>query len=72
MALTSQDKELIKLQAREIAFEVSKEVLAAHIKMCPHGKALLVSKWLLVGILAGTSLIGGGGVFAIAKLLTGI
>jgi len=72
MPLSENDKEWVKLIAREIAFAVNKAVIIEHIKSCPHGKALLMSKWFLIGICLGPGIIGGSAGFAIAKLLAGM
>jgi len=74
MALTEADKDWIKLLARDVAFEVNKEVIATHIESCPHGQKMLVGKWLIVGIFIGCAVasgLGAGGVLAIARLLAG-
>ncbi len=75
MALTKEDKDWIKLLARDVAFKVNKEVLVTHIASCPHGQKMVVGKWLIVGIFVGCAVasgLGAGGVIALARLLAGI
>jgi hypothetical protein len=54
MALSEQDRDWIKLVAKEVAAEVGKELIRDHIASCPHGKRLLVV----------LSIAAGAGVFA--------
>ena len=42
-------------EIREVARLIVKEVLIEHIASCPHGKSLLASKWMMVGLCFGTS-----------------
>ena len=49
-----------KAECKEIAREIVKEVLKEHIASCPHGKALLVSKWVLITIAIAGPLAGSG------------
>ena len=67
MTLTEGDK----AECKEIAREIIKEVLLVHVECCPHGKTLLTSKWLLVGVLIGSGFSGGTLALAIMKLITG-
>ena len=67
MALTEGDK----AECKEIAREIVKEVLVEHIDSCPHGKALLKNRMLLIGACIGSGVGGGSAVFALAKLLMG-
>jgi len=69
MTMTEEDKEWVKLVARELAFAVNKEVIVEHIKSCPHGQALLGSKWFLVGVCIGCSIAGSGISLALAKII---
>lgn len=71
MPLTQQEKDWIKLKARDTAFEVTKEVLIEHIKGCPHGLAIMKAKWLLIGVTLGPTIAGTGLGFALAKLFGG-
>ncbi len=71
MGLTREEKDWIKLKARDTAFEVTKEVLAEHIKSCPHGMAILKAKWLLIGVTLGPTIAGTGLGFVLAKLFGG-
>ena len=72
MSLSEQDKEWVKLVARELAFAVNKEVIAEHIKNCPHGQSILMSKWFLVGVCIGCSIAGSGISLALARLIFSI
>lgn len=67
MALTDGDK----AECKEIAREIIQEVLEIHIESCPHGKTILASKMLLVGMCVGSGLASGGVVFALARMVTG-
>jgi len=67
MALTEGDKAV----CRQIAREIVQEVLKEHILSCPHGRALLASRMLLVGISLGSGLAGGSTVWALINLVRG-
>lgn len=69
MMLSKDDREWVKLISREVAFKVNKEVLAEHIKTCPHGKSILITKCLLVGVCIGSGLISSGVAIAVARLI---
>ncbi len=60
MALTTADKEWIKLVTEKVSYEVNKSVLATHIKNCPHGINLKIRKAFVVGICIGAGLAAGG------------
>ena len=68
MALTEQDRDYIREVAINSATEVCKQViedmLKWHTEACPHGKSILASKWVLLGVCIGSG-IGGGGVVAV-------
>lgn len=64
MALTAEEKSYIHESAREVAGEIIKEVLEAHINSCPHGQAVSKAKWTLIGLCLGASAAGGGGLVA--------
>ena len=49
MAMTQQDK----IECKEIAREIIKEVILEHVSTCPHHQAFLVSKARLVGLITG-------------------
>lgn len=66
--LNAQDKDWIRLTARELAFQAIKETLSIHIQSCPHGMAMIKAKWLIIGVSIGPMLVGGGAGFALAKL----
>ena len=67
MSLTDGDK----AECKEIAREIIKEVVKEHIASCPHGRTILASKMLLVGICVGSGLASGGVVFALVRLVSG-
>lgn len=50
MALSEGERDTCK----EIARTIVKEVLEIHVDVCPHGKDLLKSKMLLIGIFIGS------------------
>ncbi len=66
MSLTEQDK----IQCAAIAGEVIKEVIQYHIQSCPHGKSLMVSRAMVVGMMVGCGLAGGGVGALLFKLFT--
>jgi hypothetical protein len=56
-----------KREIREIAREMIKEVLVAHIVSCPHGMLLVKSKAWFVGVCIGIGIgagVGTGGLIA--------
>ncbi len=67
MALTEGDKAI----CAEVAREIIEKVLAEHITSCPHGRALVKSKMLLIGLCLGSGVGSGSLVFALAQLLGG-
>ena len=69
MALSRDDKEWVKLTAEKLVYAVTEGVIKEHIKSCPHGRSLLVSKTLLVGIVIGVSLCSGSVGFTLARFL---
>lgn len=75
MALTEQDREYIREVAVNSATEVSKQiiedVLKWHIDACPHGKSILASKWVMIGVCAGSGVSGGGLVAVLIKIFSG-
>jgi len=58
-------------ECKEIARVIIKEVLIEHINSCPHGKTILASKMLLVGMCIGSGLTSGSLVFALIKFISG-
>jgi len=74
MALSPQDREWVQLTARELTFQVTKEVLEEHIKTCPFGKNQYGLKKMIIGVVIGGSIFGGfsGVGFAIIKRLLGL
>jgi hypothetical protein len=61
MALSEQDKDWVKLVAKELAFEVNKEVMATHVTDCPVGKKVTGMRNIMLGIGIGLGLTIGGG-----------
>ena len=66
--LSKDDKEWVRLIAKDLCFAVTKEVLKEHVKSCPYGKSLL----FMIGVCIGSGLAGGAGGFFLAKTLVGI
>jgi len=56
MALTEGDKAI----CAQIAGEVITKVLEGHVKTCPYGIQIKVSKAYLIGVCIGSGLAGGG------------
>jgi ribonuclease PH len=68
MPLTEQDK----IEIREIARLLVKEVLKEHIDACPHGRAIIQFRYMVAGLLVGTtvaSFAGSSVAITLAKLL---
>jgi len=59
-----------KAECKEIAREIIKEVLLEHVISCPHGRTILASKMLLIGMCVGSGLASGGIVVALARLIS--
>lgn len=64
MVLTTEEKAYIHESAREVAGEIIKDVIIAHVSSCPHGKLLVKAKWTIIGLCVGASFAGGGGLVA--------
>ena len=60
-----------KAECKEIAREIIQAVLEQHIASCPHGKTLLVSKWVLITIAIAGPLAGSGLGALVVKILLG-
>ena len=60
-----------KAQCMEIAREIVEHTLTGHIDSCPHGKTIMASKMLLVGMCLGSGAASGGLVFGLIKMLAG-
>lgn len=71
MALNEGDRAIIDLRCEKIAERIVQCTLDKHVELCPHGKALLKTKLLLVGIAVGSGIASGGTVMAFAKLIFG-
>lgn len=67
--LSKDEKEWVKLIAREIAFQAVKEATLEHIDSCPHGKRFSIFRGLLIGVAIGCTLSGGAGGYVLAKML---
>jgi len=65
MSLTDGDK----AECKEIARVIVSEVLIQHIGSCPHGRKLLNTTFLLIGVCIGSGIASGTLVFGIAKLI---
>ena len=72
MTLSQEDREWIKLVSRELIREVTENIILEHIRACPHGRSLLVSRWFLVGLSVGCGMCGGGIGFSLAKAILGV
>ena len=68
--LSSEDREWVKAIAAQIAVESVERALIAFVQRCPHGKTLLRTRWMMIGIGVGVSLISGGAGVAVARLLS--
>jgi len=68
MSLSEQDMKYIREVAINAASEVSQKVIETmlkwHTEACPHGKAIIASKWGLVGWCIGSGC-GGATFFAV-------
>jgi hypothetical protein len=64
MALTNGEKAYIHESAREVAGEIIRDVMVAHVDSCPHGKMVVKAKWTVVGLCLGSAAAGGGGLVA--------
>lgn len=71
MALTEGDKAMCRELAAAVADNIITRVLTAHIESCPHGKSILLSKGLVIGIFVGSGVAGGGITIAILKMFSG-
>lgn len=75
MALTEPDRAYIREVAINVAGEISKELIEVmlkwHIDACPHGKSLMASKAVLVGVCIGSGISGGGLVAVLIKIFSG-
>lgn len=69
MPLSQNDRDWVKLVARELAYKAIKETLAMHIQACPHGQRLGNFKAYLCGVAIGLALAGFGSGVAVAKLI---
>ena len=54
--LTDDDKEYVRLVAREIAFAVFREGLPMHVQTCVWGQKINRIKWIMIGIGIGVPL----------------
>ena len=72
MAITKDDREIIRLIANEVANEVASKfaesqretmsmMISHHQETCPHGRKLLESKWFLAGVCCVVVILTAGG-----------
>ncbi len=66
MALNDGDK----AECKEIAREIIQQVLIGHIESCPHGRTILASKMLLIGMCVGSGFASGGIVYALVRFIS--
>ena len=59
MSLTEEDKAWVRSTAEAIVREVSIELFKSHVMACPHGKTLLIMRWLVIGLLLGIGVASG-------------
>ena len=71
MALTEGDKAIVEQKCEQIAERIIQCVIEKHIQTCPHGRTLLKTKMIMVGIAVGSGIASGGTVVAFAKFLFG-
>lgn len=62
--LTKQDK----IECKEIARAINKEVLVEHVQACPYGRSLLKLTFISIGIAIGSGLASGGIIVAVLKM----
>jgi hypothetical protein len=72
LMLTEDDKEWVKLVAEKLFQDLMPRIIAAHVLSCPHGKTLLISRWFLVGMMAGSGLAGGSIGALVVKVLMAV
>ena len=68
MTLSTEDREWVKLAARELVHEVTLELLKTHIEACPHGQLIGRFKSLAVGIVVGLVLAAGSVGYGLARI----
>lgn len=69
MALDEGDKAIIGEIAGKIVERVTEKLILQHQASCPHGKAFLKSKMLLVGIFIGSGLFSSSLALVLAKVI---
>ncbi len=69
MSLPKDEKKLLMLEVKDLIFTINKQVIAEHIKTCPVGRSIMMTKSLLIGICIGVGLCGSGLGFTVAKFL---
>jgi len=67
--LGEQDKEWVRLIAREIAFAVFKEAIPLHCETCIHGQKIVKMKWMMVGIGIGIPIASVGALAGLVQVL---
>lgn len=56
-------------EVQDVAWIVIEKAFKTHIKTCPHGKNILIGKWLIIGVVFGSSIASGGAAAIVFKLL---
>lgn len=69
MALDEADREWVKLIAKDLAYQVNKDVLQEHVKNCPFAKKMVVGKAYIVGICIGVGVASSGISVGLLKLI---
>ena len=68
---TEGQEAIMDLRCERIAERIVRCTLDKHIETCPHGKTLLKTKILMIGIAIGSGAASGGTIFTIAKYIFG-
>lgn len=71
MALSNGDKAIIDSRCEAIAEKIMERVIERHTDACPHGKALLRTKFILFGICIGCGFAIGDHLPTLAKFIFG-
>lgn len=70
--LTWLNEPVVRMVIKEVSREVTQEVIAEHVKACPHGRRMANQIFLLVGVAIGSGTAGGGIALVLAKALSGV
>lgn len=68
MTLSAEDRDWIRLTAKDLAFHAMTQVLSQHVQACPHGKRVIINRIIILTVTAVTSAAFGAGV-AFAKIM---